>query len=346
MTENEQSYDVVIIGAGPSGLACAAELAKSDLKILILEQKEIIGPKICAGGLTRKDLNHIKIPDQLLDRRFKEMTFHTPFIGTTVKDEYDLICTIDRKKFADWQLQKLKDFNNIEIRTGSKVTAIDKEKITVEDSSCFRYKYLIGADGSFSGVRRFLGIETKDTAVAIQYIIPTHKYKKLEFFFDSKLFQSWYAWIFPHENYVSIGCMCDPRNLSAKILQQNFNIWLRRNNIDVSKGKFEGYAINYDYRGYKFGNVFLTGDAAGLASGLTGEGIYQAIISGEEVARTVLNEKYEAPGIKDLLETKRLQNRSMHSLLKIGPLRNVCFAAMIPAIKNKKLAEQIIKRLA
>lgn len=346
MEKTETTYDVVIIGAGPAGLACATELSKSNLKVLVLEQKDIIGPKVCAGGLTRKDLDHIKIPEQILDVRFKNMTLHTPLIQTTIENDKDMICTIDREKFANWQLQELKNSKNVTIKTSCKVTGIDKEKVTIDNSSSFEYKYLIGADGSFSCVRRFLGIETKETAIAIQYIIPTEKYKELEFFFDSKLFKTWYAWIFPHEGYASIGCMCDPRFLSAKTLQQNFDKWLRKNDIDISEGKFEGYAINYGYRGYKFGNIFLAGDAAGLGSGLTGEGIYQAIVSGEEVVKTILDEKYEAPKIKELLETKRLQNQAMNAIIKMGPLRNLFFAALIPAVKNKRLVKQILERVA
>ncbi|MDD3006652.1 MAG: NAD(P)/FAD-dependent oxidoreductase [Candidatus Pacebacteria bacterium] len=346
MNQAKEHYDVVIIGAGPAGLACATELSKSALRILILEQKDIIGPKICAGGLTRKDFNHIQVPEQLMDVRFKEMTLHASLLNTTLKDKCDMLSTIDRRKFATWQLRKLEGLSNVEIKTGCKVIAIDKEKVALEDLSSYGYKYLIGADGAFSCVRRFLGVKTEDTAIAIQYIIPTDRYKKLEFFFDSKLFHAWYAWIFPHDSYVSIGCMCDPRNLSAKKLQKNFNKWLSKKNIDVSKGKFEGYAINYDYRGYRFGNIFLAGDAAGLGSGLTGEGIYQAIVSGEEVAKTVLDEKYEAPGIKDLLETKRLQNNAMRALIKMGPLRNIVFFALIPAVKNKKLVGKILKYIS
>lgn len=343
MTETEESFDVVIIGAGPAGLAAAAVLAGSDKKVLMLEQKEIIGPKICAGGLTRKDLDHIKIPERLLDRRFKELDFHSPRAVTTARYDHDMISTIDRKKFADWQLEKLANRGNVEIRTGSKAMTIDKEKVTLDDASSVKYEYLIGADGSFSAVRRFLKIETEDTAIAIQYIIPTDAYKKLEFFFDSKLFGAWYAWIFPHDGYASIGCMCDPRDLSAKALQQNFDTWLRRNDIDVSNGKFEGYAINYDYRGFKFGKVFLAGDAAGLASGFTGEGIYQAIVSGEDAAKSILDGNYEAVGIKGLLETKRAQNRLMKNLIKAGVLRNLCFDAIVFGIRNPKIAGQFAK---
>ena len=46
-------YDVVIIGAGPAGLKCAEQLRDSNLSVLLIEKNKIIGPKICAGGLTR-----------------------------------------------------------------------------------------------------------------------------------------------------------------------------------------------------------------------------------------------------------------------------------------------------
>lgn len=78
MIKAKKYYDVVIIGAGPAGLACATGLARSGLSILILEQKDNIGPKVCAGGLTRKNLNHTKIPEDLPDFCFKEMVYHSP----------------------------------------------------------------------------------------------------------------------------------------------------------------------------------------------------------------------------------------------------------------------------
>ena len=57
----ESFYDVVIVGAGPAGLACAKKLKNSKLKVLIIEKNKIIGPKICAGGLCGDyDLNFKK----------------------------------------------------------------------------------------------------------------------------------------------------------------------------------------------------------------------------------------------------------------------------------------------
>ncbi|MGE4559956.1 MAG: NAD(P)/FAD-dependent oxidoreductase, partial [Desulfobulbus sp.] len=59
--------------------------------------------------------------------------------------------------------------------------------------------------------------------------------------------------------------------------------------------------VNYDYRGIRFGKCFLVGDAAGLASGLTGEGIHPALISGQVVARMILDPHYSGKELQALV---------------------------------------------
>jgi geranylgeranyl reductase len=284
-------YDVIIVGAGPGGLACARKLGNAGKKVLLLEKNKVIGPKVCAGGLTGKGLEYFKIPEGLLDFKFDMVNVFTPLQKRFINTDKAFIHTIDRKKLGQWQLKKIKK-KNVIIRTSSMVTKITGSYIVVNDSRKIGYKYLVGADGSNSSVRAHLGLKVRDFLIAIQYIVPKTIYDKFEFFFDSKLFGAGYAWIFPHKKYVSIGCGCDPRIMPIKKIREGFDIWLRENNIDVSKGIFEASPINYDYQGHKFNNIFLVGDAAGLASGLTGEGIYQALVSGEEVAKLIIDENY------------------------------------------------------
>jgi flavin-dependent dehydrogenase len=47
------TYDVVIIGAGPAGLNCAKKLSEADKTVLLVEKNTEIGPKVCAGGITK-----------------------------------------------------------------------------------------------------------------------------------------------------------------------------------------------------------------------------------------------------------------------------------------------------
>ncbi len=340
-----ESFDVIIIGAGPGGLNCAETLAKAGKKILLCEQNKIIGPKVCAGGLTGHDLEYLKLPDNLIDHKYKEMTLHTPFNNNVIKLEKYFVYTVDRKNLGQWQLSKLKK-TDVVIRTKSKVTKIEKNYVTVNNSEKIKFKYLVGADGSSSSVRRFVGLKTNDLGIAIQYILSTKKYKNFEVFFDPALFHSGYAWIFPHRDYVSIGCGYNPKFLSSKKIIENFNIWLKNNKIDISKGQYQAHSINCDFQGYRFRNIFLVGDAAGLASRLTGKGIYPALISGEEIAKMIIDKNYVSAKMDGLIRIKDLHNKILYFLEKSRSVRKIEYALLGLMLKSKLITRGLIKVIA
>ena len=64
------------------------------------------------------------------------------------------------------------------------------------------------------------------------------------------------------------------------------------------RAPFEGATLEVEFRGLHFpGDVHLAGDAAGVPSSLTAEGIYSALLTGEEVAREIVEPRYRsAPG--------------------------------------------------
>ncbi|MFC1691611.1 geranylgeranyl reductase family protein [Nanoarchaeota archaeon] len=339
-----KEYDVVIIGAGPGGLNCAETLAKSGKNVLLLEQHKIIGPKVCAGGLTGKDLEYFDIPETLLDHSFNEATIHTPLQKCKVKLNHDFVWTIDRKNLGQWQLSKLKK-TKAEVRTNSKVTEIGKDFIVV-NSEKIKYNYLVGADGTNSIVRKHLGLKIDEIGIAIQYILPKQNYDKMEVFFDSKLFNSWYAWIFPHKNYVSIGTGADPKVMSINKLRENFNIWLTKNNIDISQGDFQSHPLNSDYKGYKFDDIFLIGGAAGLTSGLTGEGIYEALISGEEIAKMIIDKNHIPEKLNKVIKTHKKHSKILSILEKSGLFRSIVFELFVLLLKTRIFDKTFIKKLA
>ena len=51
MSLMNRQFDVIIIGAGPAGLECARVLKDSAYTVLVLEKKNTIGLKPCAGGI-------------------------------------------------------------------------------------------------------------------------------------------------------------------------------------------------------------------------------------------------------------------------------------------------------
>lgn len=339
------SFDVIIVGAGPAGLQCAKTLAGSQKSVLLIEKNKVIGPKICAGGLTRKCFNHLKLPDYLIERTYQRIIFQTPFDKTTLRFGEDFLYTINRKNLGQWQLEKLRADKNIKIRTEATVTKFGKDYIIINNSEKIGYKYLVGADGSNSAVRRFLGIKTKWMGIAFQYIVPGRKYKDIQIFLNSRLFGAWYAWIFPYRNSASIGYGCFPIVISPQKAKENFFRWTKAQKISLSQGKYQAATINCDYRGYEFGRVFLAGDAAGLVSGLTGEGIYQALISGEEIAKLILNSSYQCEGIKKVRAEIRIHKILLIIIYIFGPLRWLLYEIVTLAVKNKFLARALLRVL-
>lgn len=340
-----KSYDVIIIGAGPGGLKCAEVLINSNYSVLVLEKNKKIGPKVCAGGLTGKDIKELNIPEKLLEFKYNKVNLFFKNKKRELKLNENFAYTIDRKELGQWQYSKIKKIKNIEIRTNSNVSKVEENYIIVNEEKIV-YKYLVGADGSNSIVRKYLDLDKKKQDVAIQYIIPNVNFKNFEMYLDSKLFSSWYAWIFPHKNYVSIGTGCNPKYFNSKKLQDNFKLWLYKKNIDITNGKYEAFMINYDYRGIEFNNIFLVGDAAGLASGLTGEGIYQAFISGEEIGKKILNEKYDLNKINKLLKTKKLHNLILNVFIYSGPLRIILHLILFYCLKISYFRNKAIEVFA
>jgi len=339
-----ESYEVVIVGAGPGGLACAQKLAEQGRKVLILEQNNEIGPKVCAGGLTGDAIKNFRIPRELFDHQFKELMLHTPLQNRVFKLNEPFTFTIDRKRLGQWQLKKLQK-TGAKIRTDAKVNKVFKDYVIVNDSEKIQFKYLVGADGTNSIVRNFLGLKTKKVVIAIQYIIPGDTYKNFEFFLDSKLFGIGYAWIFPHKGYSSIGCGCDPSAFSSKDLMLNFKKWLETNKIDYSKGKYEAFPISYDYQGHRFGNIFLIGDAAGLASGLTGGGIFQAMVSGEEVAKLIVNKDFVSHKMEKVFKSNEKQNGTLEFMKKTKFATGLELELFLFLLKIDRINKYLVKSI-
>jgi len=147
-------------------------------------------------------------------------------------------------------------------------------------------------------------------------------HKELELVFDASVAGSHYGWVFPHEKFTLIGVCGSSDSLHPSKMKEALNSWMKRKGYSTENMEPEGAIINFDYRGFDFGNIYLVGDAAGFASGITGEGIYFGMISGREVAKKIMNSSYECKGIKRILKIKRVQEKTLSLaifLKKISP---------------------------
>ncbi|MFH0783710.1 MAG: NAD(P)/FAD-dependent oxidoreductase [Pseudomonadota bacterium] len=308
------SYDVIIIGAGPGGLACAAITASYGLTTLVLERKGTLGKKVCAGGITWNGLLK-KIPFDIAEKQFTKQLVFTRFQKVCVSSPTPMIATVNREKLGRKMAEKAVNLG-AEIRLGCQVVSIDSTSILCENKATGRqerlaFTYLVGADGSSSVVRRSLGLPVTNSGIGITYQIPGD-YPEMEWHLNSSLFANGYAWIFPHRESASIGAYVDSKRMKAMTLKNNLLHWGDKHGYPLRHYKPSSELINFDFRGWHFANTYLVGDAAGLASGLTGEGIYSAIISGEAVGNFIANPGCDTTPLKNLIKNHAIHRKMVN----------------------------------
>jgi geranylgeranyl reductase len=336
-----EQFDVIIVGGGPAGLECARELSGSDKRVLLLEKQDGFGDKLCAGGLTLKDMQILPLPDQVIEQKILHTSIHSRrrSSGTVTKEPF--IFTVNRKVLGDYQ-RSLLEGTGVEVRNRSQVVKISDHHVVLKDGTAIGFRQLVGAEGYNSLVRRHLGMKMEKRLIGFQYTIPVkEEYPALEIHMDARRFSAWYAWIFPHKDTMAVGCCCDPRKMDPKKLKAGFHQWLKDKKIDPGDSSLESYPIAYDYQGVKFGNTFLAGEAAGLASGLTGEGIYQSLASGQEVARMILDPEYEPEQLEKVLKYNRAMEQVLLFFRRSGLLRGAVQELLLILMNTDWIREKV-----
>ena len=311
-----QNFHTVIVGGGPGGLACATLLARQGKDVLVLERNSAIGPKVCAGGIpsVAQDLG---FPETLWERSFSRQHINSNWQHTVIQDDIPIIRTVDRGRLGHWMAERAA-VSGVTIKTNTLVLKITENRVHTMGGDEFGFCFLVGADGSSSVVRRQLGIPTEKMGVGINYQVAGN-FPEMQWHLNTDLFGNGYAWIFPHQDTASIGVYARRSAIKPGMLLNSLHLWAADHGHELKSRQPQAALINSDFRGWRFNNRFLIGDAAGLASGLTGEGIYSAIISGEEAARTILDADYESKKMIQIIK-KHHQHARILELASGGKL--------------------------
>jgi len=182
-----KEHQVIIVGAGPAGAACAKALKDEKLDVLVIEKEELPRPKICSGilfGQTQvllekhfgslppsgvycepKIVKACNIREWNKAKGFSEYVWEIPKDGIEFPKDY---LNIWRSRFDQWLLEQsgadrrescvLKDYADAGDKI--KVTVLRKDKTRIESKNkegAFQElccDYLVGADGGNSSVRK------------------------------------------------------------------------------------------------------------------------------------------------------------------------------------------------
>jgi 2-polyprenyl-6-methoxyphenol hydroxylase-like FAD-dependent oxidoreductase len=161
--------DVLIVGAGPTGLMLAGELAMAGVSCRLLERR-VEEPNITRAfavhARTLELLDARGMADDLLPHGFPVPAV-TPTPGSTLDlheldTRYPMILITPQSGTERALLARALDLD-VEIVRGAEVADIkqDADGVTVElaDGGLERARYLVGCDGAHSAVRRLIGVD-------------------------------------------------------------------------------------------------------------------------------------------------------------------------------------------
>jgi geranylgeranyl reductase family protein len=294
--------DVVIVGGGPAGSACAWRLRQAGLEVVVVDKALFPRDKVCAGWITPQVLDELQIDsDDYRDgRTFQPITdFRTGVIGEdhVVDTSYGRPVSfgIRRCEFDDYLLRR----SGARLLLGTSISIIRRAGAQWIVNNAVRARMLVGAGGHFCPVSRMLNggsdrgpvVAAREVELPIDQCVCEVAAKRPELYFCPDL--AGYGWCFRKGDYVNVGLgRLDPHALphaTADFL--DFLRITRGISLDASSPRWRGHAYllsGTPQRRAVDDAVMLVGDAAGLAYPQSGEGIRPAIESGLMAASTIL----------------------------------------------------------
>jgi geranylgeranyl reductase family protein len=295
----KQSRDVIVVGAGPAGATLAYELAKRGVGVLVLEKEKLPRYKCCAGGVTSKaakllDFDISEVVEDVIHELSFTFNLGSPYLG---QHSQPLIYTVMRDVFDYFLVEKAQQVGAV-LMDGQKVTQVQVSADWVEVStadSIFRSRLVVGADGAYSVVARELGMGRSIEHVAgieAEIVVPEEELAKWEsrVLIDLGCIPGGYAWVFPKRDHLSVGVGClasKARYLNHR--HQKFLNSLGMGSYTIARSSSHLIPTRTKGRLVWQDKALLLGDAAGLADPLTGEGIYNAILSAQLAAPVIEN---------------------------------------------------------
>ncbi|ABR55272.1 geranylgeranyl reductase [Methanococcus vannielii SB] len=310
----EESYDVVVVGAGPAGSMSSYNASKNGAKTLLIEKAQEIGtPVRCAEAIPRIESFGINPSSEFIRSYIKGAYLVAPNgKKITVKGGKTDGYVVERKIFDKFlAIRSAKEGTKIAVK--SRVTGLEK---TEEGYNVFvnhlgkeytvKTKLVIAADGVESTISEYAGLKSKknhnEVCSCAEYEMTNVKLldnNMMEFYFG-EICPKGYIWLFPKGDTVNVGIGIIEGSKKAIEYLDDFlsNPLLegRLKNAVPVEFKVGGDPVGGPIKKTFKDNLIVVGDAAGHVSPLTGGGISLAmdcgLIAGEVCAKSISSKNY------------------------------------------------------
>ncbi|AKB36053.1 Digeranylgeranylglycerophospholipid reductase [Methanosarcina siciliae C2J] len=301
----KDSYDVLVIGAGPAGSIAAKTAAEKGLDVLLIEKRQEIGdPVRCAEGVNKEYLKkHVEIDESWICADLKGSRIYSPN-GTKVEMAEEIsggeVGYVLERKIFDRALAEHAAKAGAEVRVKTRATGLIIEDDFVKGARLMhlgkeyevRAKIVIGADGVESKVGRWAGIDTSlkpiDIETCSQYLIAGVDIdpEYCEFYIGNEIAPGGYVWIFPKgggKANVGIGILGNRTGKFKPRPVDYLNNFVEKKfpNARIVEMIFGGVPVSGSIEKTSSNGLMLVGDAARQSDPITGGGILNAMDAGK-----------------------------------------------------------------
>jgi 3-(3-hydroxy-phenyl)propionate hydroxylase len=351
-------HAVIIVGAGPTGMMLAAELALAGIDVALLERRssyELIGSR--AGGLharTIELLDQRGVVDRFVAEGQKTPTvhFHVPLDISYLPTRHNYVLALWQNHFerilAGW-------INDLKVPVYRRADVIgleqDADGVTVRlaDGSVHHAAYLVGCDGGRSFVRKSAGIEFPGLDATTSWLIAeleTSEEPKLGFHEDA---------IGKH----AIGKVSETGPIRMVLVERQAGAAGEPTLKDVSEALIGIYGTDFGIHSpiwisrftdmtrqaanYRQERILLAGDAAHVHPPVGGQGlnigVHDAVNLGWKLAQVV---KGHCP--EDLLDTYHAERHPAAARVLRNTMAQVALRHTDP--RSKALGDTVAELLA
>ncbi len=306
--------DVLVVGAGPAGATAARALALAGARVQLIDRARFPRNKPCGGAISMRVLRRFPHLPSALERipthRISRLHLEGPGGTSVLLSSPTPAALMIRRVEFDGLLVRLAEEAGVELREGVDVTQAresrDEVVLTDRAGGEHRAPVVIAADGVYSVVARRLGLNRgwPARAVALDMMEETPG-DRLASVDPETLWVAYgysgdegYAYVFPKRDHVNVGIgyVLDYYRMrvgaAPYTLQTGFVDGLCRRGVlrgASSREHFTPYQIPVGgvLKKTTTARVLLAGDAGGFVNGITAEGIYYAMVSGDLAARAI-----------------------------------------------------------
>jgi len=304
------AFDVAVVGTGPAGCVTAIQLARSGVRVALVDKATLPRYKTCGGGVVGRARRLLPVdiaPVVVRECRHAEINVLDQGLGFVCERERPIVSMTMRSELDHFLARAAVEAGAtllapVEIRGFRTGTTCVLETA----GGSLMASLVVAADGATGFISRAAGWPPGHASIpALECEIPVDAATFERFAgtarFDFGVIPHGYAWVFPKEAHLSVGVLSTRRG-SVGLKAYLARYLAQRGIATAGEAAPHGYVIPMRpvARTFVRNRTLLVGDAAGLVEPVAAEGISFAVLSGRLAADAIVQGGLDESRVRDL----------------------------------------------